>query len=60
MDLRNRIIQAVEVEGMCRRRAAERFIVCPSTAVRLLKHKQTTGGVAEKKIGGRLRQGARS
>lgn len=37
-DLRIRIIQAVEVEGMCRRSAAERFGVAPSTAVELLPH----------------------
>jgi transposase len=54
MDLRSRIVQAVEVEGMSRRGAAERFMVCPSTATKLLKHKETTGGVAPKKIGGRL------
>ena len=54
MDLRSRIVQAVEVEGMSRRGAAERFMVCPSTAIKLLKHKETTGGVAPKKIGGRL------
>jgi len=54
MDLRSRIVQAVEVEGMSRRSAAERFMVCPSTAIKLLKHKETTGGVAPKKIGGRL------
>ena len=55
MDLRGRIVQAVEVEGMSRRGAAERFMVCPSTAIKLLKHKETTGGVAPKKIGGSLR-----
>ena len=49
MDLRSRIIQAVEVEGMSRRGAAERFMVCPSTAIKLLKHKETTGGVAPKR-----------
>jgi putative transposase len=54
MDLRSRIVQAVEVEGISRRGAAERFMVCPSTAIKLLKHKETTGGVAPKKIGGRL------
>ena len=54
MDLRSRIVRAVEVEGMSRRGAAERFMVCPSTAIKLLKHKETTGGVAPKKIGGRL------
>ena len=48
MDLRSRIVQAVEVEGMSRRGAAERFMVCPSTAIKLLKHKETTGGVAPK------------
>ena len=33
-DLRMRIIQAVEGEGMSRRAAAERFRVAPSTVVR--------------------------
>lgn len=42
-DLRERIIQAVEVEGMSRRAAGKRFGVAPSSAVELVKLWRATG-----------------
>jgi len=48
MDLRSRIVQAVEVEGMsaaARRNASWSAL----DAIKLLKHKETTGGVAPKR-----------
>ena len=51
-DLRIRIIQAVEVEGMSRRAAAERFGVAPSTAVELLRQWKATGTYEARPQGG--------
>jgi transposase len=42
-DLRNRVIDAVEKEGMSRRAAARRFGVCESAAVKWLQRYATTG-----------------
>lgn len=42
-DLRERIIRAVEVEGMSRRAAGKRFGVAPSSAIDLLKLWRATG-----------------
>ena len=42
-DLRERIIRAVEVEGMSRRATADRFGVAPSTAVGLVGLWRATG-----------------
>lgn len=52
MDLRERLVRAVEVEGFSRRRAAARFGVAPSTAVNWLKRVAHNGSVAPGQIGG--------
>jgi putative transposase len=51
-DLRERIVSAVEEEGLSRRRAAERYGVGVSTAIRLVRRFRDTGGVAPGKMGG--------
>jgi len=51
-DLRIRIIQAVEGEGMSRRAAAERFRVAPSTVVELLRQWKATGTYEARAQGG--------
>jgi transposase len=43
LDLRRRIIRAVEKEGMSRRAAATRFDVAPSTVVELVRQWKATG-----------------
>ena len=48
MDLRSRIVQAVEVEGMSRRGAGTLHGL-PLTAIKLLKHKETTGRATRKR-----------
>ncbi len=53
MDLRARLVRAVETEGMSRRAAAERFRVAASTAVKWLKRVARTGSVAPGRVGGR-------
>lgn len=53
MDLRARLVHAVETDGMSRRAAAERFGVAASTAVKWLKRVATTGSVAPGRVGGR-------
>ena len=52
MDLRERLVRAVEEEGMSRRRAAARFGVAPSTAIHWLQRVEQKGSVAPGKIGG--------
>ena len=52
MDLRERLVRAVESEGFSRRRAAARFGVAPSTAVNWLKRVADKGSVAPGQIGG--------
>ena len=52
MDLRERLVRAVEVEGFSRRRAAARFGVAPSTAVNWLRRVADKGSVAPGQIGG--------
>lgn len=52
LDLRLRIIRAVEEEGMSRRAAAARFGVAPSTVVDLLRHWKETGSCAARPQGG--------
>ena len=52
MDLRERLVRAVEIEGFSRRKAAARFGVAPSTAVDWLKRVEDHGSVAPGKIGG--------
>jgi transposase len=56
-DLRQRIIKAVEADGMSRRGAAERYGVVPSTAVDLVRQWQTTGSLAARPQGGDRRSG---
>jgi transposase len=51
-DLRIRIIQAVEVEGLSCRAAAERFGVAPSTAVDLLRQWKVRGTYKARQQGG--------
>jgi putative transposase len=51
-DLRERIVSAVEEEGLSRRQAAERYGVGVSTAIRLVRRFRDTGGVAPGKMGG--------
>jgi transposase len=51
-DLRERVVKAVEVEGLSRRQAAARYGVSVSTAIRLIQRFRETGGVAPGKIGG--------
>ncbi len=53
MDLRARLVRAVETEGMSRRAAAERFSVAASTAVKWLQRVARTGSVAPGRVGGR-------
>ena len=52
MDLRERVVRAVEEEGLSRHQAAERFGVAVSTAVHWVKRFRDTGSVASGKIGG--------
>lgn len=52
MDLRLRIIRAVEVEGMSCRGAASRFGVAPSTAIELMNDWRRTGACEARMQGG--------
>jgi transposase len=52
LDLRRRIIRAVEEEGMSRRAAAARFGVAPSTAVELMRQWKATGNCQARRQGG--------
>ena len=51
MDLRLRLVRAVEEEGMSRRGAAARFGVAVRTAVRWVTDFRATGSVAPQKMG---------
>ena len=57
MDLRERVVAAVKVEGLSRRAAAARFGVSYSAAIEWLKRVEETGSVAPKpkKISGAWR-----
>lgn len=58
MDLRERVVSAVNDEGQSRHEAAARFGIAPSTAVHWLKRAHTTGSVAPKRVDGyRSRRG---
>jgi transposase len=57
LDLRRRIIRAVEEEGMSRRAAAARFGVVPSTAVELVRQWKATGSCEARPQGGDRRSG---
>jgi transposase len=52
LDLRDRVVAAVETEGLSRNQAAARFGVAVSTAVHWVRRYRTTGSVAPSKIGG--------
>ena len=51
-DLRERVVAAVEREGMSRNRAAARFGVAVSTAINWVRRHRETGSVAPGRIGG--------
>ena len=51
-DLRVRIIEAIDKEGMSRRAAADRFGVAPSTAVELMRGWRDTGTCEPRRQGG--------
>lgn len=51
LDLRDRVVQAIEGGSSCRQ-AAERFEVSPSTAIRWHQAWRTNGSVAPKAAGG--------
>ena len=51
MDLRERIAEAVH-SGMSRQAAAKRFLVAPSTAIKLIQAEALTGSLSPKKMGG--------
>lgn len=51
MDLRSRLVRAVEEEGMSRRAAAARFEVAIRTAVRWVSDYRKSGSVAPRKMG---------
>jgi len=52
LDLRERVVAAIEQEGLSRRGAAERYNVAPSTAVGWMKRRRETGSVAPGQMGG--------
>jgi len=52
VDLRERVVAAVETDGMSCNRAAKQFGVGISTAINWVKRLRETGGVAPGKIGG--------
>src|ERR1700682_2797802 len=52
MDLRERVVQAVEQEGLSRRQAAERFGIGIKTAIDWLRRFRETGSMAAKPMGG--------
>ena len=52
MDLRERVVAAVEREGLSRNQAAARFGIAVSTAVHWLRRYHTRGDVKPSKIGG--------
>jgi len=52
MDLRDRAVHAVVVEGLSRRQAAARFGISESTAIKWLKRFHETGSVAPGQMGG--------
>ena len=53
LDLRERVVEAVEVEGLSRRQAAIRFGVGIKTAIDWVKRFRATGSVSALPMGGR-------
>lgn len=51
-DLRERVVAAVEQEGMSRHAAAARFGVAPSSAIKWVQRYRATGSVAPGQMGG--------
>jgi transposase len=52
MDLRERVVTAVEREGLSRHAAAVRFGVAPSSAIKWVQRFRSTGSVAPSPMGG--------
>jgi transposase len=52
LDLRERVVAAVVVEGMSRNQAAARFGVAPSSAIKWVARFFATGSAAPAKMGG--------
>lgn len=52
LDLRERVVAAVEEEGLSRNQAAARFGVAVSTAIHWVRRHRSTGSLAPSKIGG--------
>jgi putative transposase len=52
MDLRKRVVAAVNDEGMSRHEAAHRFDVAVSTAIKWVMRAKETGSPAPKRMGG--------
>ncbi len=52
LDLRERVVAAVEVEGMSRNQAAARYGVAVSSAIRWVARFRATGSAAPAKMGG--------
>src|SRR3546814_14399105 len=52
IDLRERVVAAVERGGLSRHAAAARFGVAPSSAIKWVQRLRATGSVAPGKIGG--------
>ena len=59
MDLRERVVSAVEAGEMSRREAAARFGVAPSTAINWVRRLRETGSVAPGQMGGHKRKSIR-
>ena len=52
LDLRERVVAAVESDGMSRNQAAARFGVAPSSAIKWVARFRATGSAAPAKMGG--------
>jgi len=52
MDLRERVVRAVEQEGLSRRQAADRFGIGIKTAIDWVRRHRETGSVAARPMGG--------
>jgi len=52
MDLRERVVSAVERDGMSRHEAAARFGVAPSSAIKWVQRYRATGSAAPSRMGG--------
>ena len=52
MDLRERVVRAVEADGLSRRQAAEQFGVAFSTAINWVRRLRETGSAAPGQMGG--------